>query len=120
MATRTAADVMIDVLREWNELMEERGTRRDKPMKPQVLAWEIGRRLQSDAIVSSDSGTIATWFARQMPVQLEAVVDPHEPPMPPKIKRKQAVHFGKSLVRGTPELMQVVTTIAESRVRELV
>lgn len=56
-------------MREWWQLMEERGTRQDKPMKPQVVAWELGKRLRPDAIVSSDSGTIATWFARQMPVK---------------------------------------------------
>jgi pyruvate dehydrogenase (quinone)/pyruvate oxidase len=46
--------------------MEERGTRNDKPMKPQVIAWELGKRLAPNAIVSADSGTIATWFARQI------------------------------------------------------
>jgi pyruvate dehydrogenase (quinone)/pyruvate oxidase len=56
-------------LGEWWKLMEERGTRPDKPMKPQVVAWELGKRLRNDAIVSSDSGTIATWFARQMKVK---------------------------------------------------
>ena len=53
-------------IQDWWELLEERGTRSDKPMKPQVVAWEIGRHLRDDAIVSCDSGTIATWFARQM------------------------------------------------------
>jgi pyruvate dehydrogenase (quinone)/pyruvate oxidase len=53
-------------MREWWALMEERGTRRDTPMKPQVVAWELGKRLRDDAIVASDSGTIATWFARQI------------------------------------------------------
>jgi len=56
-------------MREWWTLMEERGTRQDIPMKPQVVAWELGKRLTSTAIVSSDSGTIATWFARQLPVK---------------------------------------------------
>ena len=51
---------------EWRGLMEERGTKRDRPMKPQVVAWELGKRLSDTAIVSSDSGTIATWFARQI------------------------------------------------------
>ena len=32
-------------MKEWWELMEERGTRTDKPMKPQVVAWELGKRL---------------------------------------------------------------------------
>jgi pyruvate dehydrogenase (quinone)/pyruvate oxidase len=51
---------------EWWKLMEERGTRPDKPMKPQVVAWELGKLLADDAIVSCDSGTVATWFARQI------------------------------------------------------
>ena len=53
-------------MRDWWKLMEERGTRTDMPMKPQVLAWELGKRLQDDAIVCSDSGTITTWWARQI------------------------------------------------------
>jgi pyruvate dehydrogenase (quinone) len=56
-------------MRKWRELMEERGTRTDKPMKPQVVAWELGRRLPEDAIVSSDTGTITTWFARYFPAK---------------------------------------------------
>ena len=53
----------------WQALMEERGTRRDSPMKPQVVAWELGQQLLPDAIVSCDSGTITTWWARQIPVR---------------------------------------------------
>ena len=55
--------------KEWWKLMEERGSRQDRPMKPQVVAWELGKRLSDTAIVSSDSGTIATWFARQIPAK---------------------------------------------------
>ena len=47
--------------------MEERGTRPDKPMKPQVVGWELGKRIPSNAIVTSDSGTITTWWARYVP-----------------------------------------------------
>jgi len=56
-------------MKAWNELMEKRGTRPDKPMKPQVVAWELGKRLSDDAIISCDSGTIATWWARQIPAK---------------------------------------------------
>ncbi len=56
-------------MRDWWKLMETRGTRQDTPMKPQVLAWELGKRLADDAIVSSDSGTITTWWARQIKVK---------------------------------------------------
>src|ERR1700746_1902839 len=53
-------------MKDWWELMEKRATRQDKPMKPQVVAWELGKRLRNDAIVSCDSGTIATWWARHI------------------------------------------------------
>ena len=51
-------------MKDWNELMRERGTRDDMPMKPQVVTYELNKLLDDDAIVSSDSGTIATWTAR--------------------------------------------------------
>ncbi|HUK47141.1 MAG TPA: thiamine pyrophosphate-dependent enzyme [Terriglobales bacterium] len=54
-------------MKDWWKIMEERGTRRDKPMKPQVIAWELGKRLPSNAITTCDSGTITTWWARQIP-----------------------------------------------------
>jgi pyruvate dehydrogenase (quinone)/pyruvate oxidase len=53
----------------WNTLMQERASRMDKPMKPQRLAAELGRRLRDDAIVCCDSGTIATWWARHIPAR---------------------------------------------------
>src|SRR3954464_10946926 len=40
---------------EWDKLMQERGTRQDMPMKPQVVAHELGKRLKADAIVATDS-----------------------------------------------------------------
>jgi pyruvate dehydrogenase (quinone) len=54
---------------EWWALMDERGTRADRPMKPDVVAWELNRLLRDDAIVCCDSGTIATWWARQIRVK---------------------------------------------------
>ncbi len=236
-------------MKEWWKTMEERGTREDKPMKPQVVAWELSKRLREDAIISCDSGTIATWWARQIkarrgqkyslsgtlatmanglpytiaaqvaypgrqcvafvgdggfsmlmadfvtavkyelpikvviiknnvlgqirweqmvllgnpeygvklqpidfamfaracgaigltvtepaacpdiieqalnapgPVLVEAVVDPYEPPLPGKIKTKQALRFAESLARGEPKRMRIATTVLEDKVRELV
>lgn len=54
----------------WRELMEEQGSRMTKPMKPQVVAWELGKRLHDDAIVACDSGTVASWWARHIPARL--------------------------------------------------
>jgi pyruvate dehydrogenase (quinone) len=53
----------------WNELMKERGTRPDKPMKPQVVTYHLNKLLNDDAIVSADSGTIATWTARYIEIR---------------------------------------------------
>jgi pyruvate dehydrogenase (quinone) len=55
----------------WTKLMEERGTRTDKPMKPQVVTYHLNRLLDRDAIVISDSGTIATWAARYIEIRDE-------------------------------------------------
>jgi pyruvate dehydrogenase (quinone)/pyruvate oxidase len=49
--------------------MAERARRMDRPKKPQRVAAELGRRLRHDAIVTCDSGTIATWWARHIPVR---------------------------------------------------
>jgi pyruvate dehydrogenase (quinone)/pyruvate oxidase len=54
------------------------------------------------------------------PVIIEAVVDPFEPPMPPKITARQAEKFAESLLRGEPNRGKIAATLAEDRVRELV
>ncbi|MGC2546363.1 MAG: thiamine pyrophosphate-dependent enzyme, partial [Silvibacterium sp.] len=36
-------------------------------MKPQVVGWELGKRIPGNVIVTSDSGTITTWWARHVP-----------------------------------------------------
>src|SRR3546814_4087401 len=50
----------------WRDLMEERGTRADLPMKPQVVTHELNKLLDDDAIIVTDSGTITTWVARHI------------------------------------------------------
>lgn len=51
-------------MEDWWDLMEERGTRTDKPMKPQVVSWNLGQLLEDDAIITGDSGTVTTYVAR--------------------------------------------------------
>ncbi|HET7490261.1 MAG TPA: thiamine pyrophosphate-dependent enzyme, partial [Bradyrhizobium sp.] len=235
-------------MKEWNQLMTERGSRDDKPMKPEVVAHELNKLLSDDAIVSTDSGTITTWIARHLvmrgnmmfscsgnlatmacglpyavaaavaypgrqvvafvgdggltmlmgelatcvkydldvkivviknnslgqikweqmvflgnpqyvcdlqpidfvtvargfgvkafgvddpkrcgevlrqalntrgPVLVEAVVDPHEPPMPPKATLKQVTKLAQSLARGTPAAGTIALTVASDIVREI-
>jgi pyruvate dehydrogenase (quinone) len=229
--------------------MQEQGSQTSLPMKPQVIAWELGKRLRDDAIVVSDSGTNTTWWARHIParqgqmhtvsgtlasmacglpyavaaqlayperqvvafvgdggysmlmaelatavkyrlpikvvivknnylgqikweqmaflgnpeyevdlqpidftlnaesfgargfrienpadcgrvlddalatpgpVVVEAIVDPNEPPLPPKITREQAMHFAEALARGEPNGLEIIKTALGTRIRELV
>lgn len=51
----------------WQKLLEERGTNPARPMRPDVVGWELGKRIPHNAIVTSDSGTITTWWARYVP-----------------------------------------------------
>ncbi len=51
-------------MEEWWDLMKERGSRTEKPMKPQVVAWNLAQVLADDAIITGDSGTVTTWIAR--------------------------------------------------------
>jgi pyruvate dehydrogenase (quinone)/pyruvate oxidase len=236
-------------MKDWNELMTQRGTNRQKPMKPEVVAYELNKLLTDDAIVSTDSGTITTWIARHLimrgnmmfscsgnlatmacglpyavaaavahpgrqvvafvgdggltmlmgelatcvkydldvkivviknnslgqikweqmvflgnpeyvcdlqpidfaavargfgasafsvddpahcgevlrealntrgPALIEAVVDQHEPPMPPKATAKQITHLAESLIRGTPASGKIALTIGSDVVREII
>ncbi len=236
-------------MEEWRALMKERGTRGDAPMKPEVVAYELNKLLDTDAVLATDSGTVTTWIARQVdmrgdmmfacsgnlatmacalpyanaaalafpdrqvvcfigdgglamllgelattikyglsvkivvikndtlgqikweqtvflgnpeygcelqpidfatvargfglasfsivdpaacadtlrtaltapgPVLVEAVVDPHEPPMPPRSTVEQAINFAKSLAKGTPHGGKIALTIASDKVREIV
>jgi len=59
-------------------------------------------------------------LATRGPALVEAVVDPHEPPMPPKATLKQAAHLAESLARGTPAADKIALTIASDTVREVV
>jgi pyruvate dehydrogenase (quinone)/pyruvate oxidase len=236
-------------MKDWRALMEERGTRQDVPMKPQVVAHELNRLLTDDAIIATDSGTITSWVARHVsmrglqmfscsgnlatmacalpyanaaaltypgrqvvcvigdggftmlmgelatavkykldvkivvisnnslgqikweqmvflgnpeygcelqpidfaavargfgipgftiedpaqcagilreafatpgPAVINAIVDPHEPPMPPKATLQQTAHLAESLARGTPARTKIALTVASNVVREMV
>ena len=54
------------------------------------------------------------------PALIEATVDPNEPPLPPKIAAKQAMHFAESLAKGTPHGGKIALTVLTDKVRELI
>ncbi|HEX8172688.1 MAG TPA: thiamine pyrophosphate-dependent enzyme [Thermoanaerobaculia bacterium] len=248
-ADRAFLEKAQQAMQEWWALMDERAARDDKPLKPQRVAAELSRQLRDDAIVSCDSGSVTTWFARHLrarrgqqysvsgtlasmacglpyaiaaqiayperqciafvgdgamtmlvgelatavkyrlpikvfvlknntlgmikweqmvflgnpefgcelqpidfaaiaqacgatgirleepaecaavisralatpgPVVVEAVIDPFEPPLPPKIKPEQALHLAEALARGEPARGKILKTILEDRIKEMV
>jgi pyruvate dehydrogenase (quinone) len=54
---------------EWEANLRKQEARSDMPMKPQVIAAELGRRLSATAVISCDSGTNTTWWARHIPAK---------------------------------------------------
>ena len=53
----------------WNKLLEEKSTRTDKPIKPQVIAKAVSDELEDNAIISVDCGTNTTWAARYINIR---------------------------------------------------
>jgi pyruvate dehydrogenase (quinone) len=59
-------------------------------------------------------------FEAPGPVIVEAVVDPNEPPLPPRIMPEQALHFAEAMLRGEPNRENLALTALSETVRELV
>jgi pyruvate dehydrogenase (quinone) len=54
---------------EWWKLMDERAHTAANPINPQLVFWELSKRLPEGAIISSDSGSSANWFARDIKIR---------------------------------------------------
>ncbi len=53
----------------WQRLMEERAMDDADPINPQRVFFELSQRLPSGAIVTSDSGSAANWYARDVRIR---------------------------------------------------
>ena len=53
------------------------------------------------------------------PALVEATVDPFEPPMPARVKAKQALHMAESLARGEPNRGRIALTLFRDKVSDL-
>ncbi len=51
---------------DWWRTLEDRAMEEAKPINPQRVAWELSPRLPDRAIITSDSGSCANWFARDL------------------------------------------------------
>jgi len=56
-------------IQEWWQLMEQRAMAPANPVNPQRVVWEMSPLLPENAIVTSDSGSCANWFARDYRVK---------------------------------------------------
>src|SRR5205807_10478533 len=54
----------------WWKKLEARAMTPAQPVNPQRVVWEMSPLLPADAIVTSDSGSCANWFARDYRVKL--------------------------------------------------
>ncbi len=59
-------------------------------------------------------------FAHPGPAVVQAEVDPNKPPLPGKITTKQAWQFAKALARGQKEGWDIIKTVVENKIREVV
>ncbi len=54
---------------DWWKLMDERAAVAANPINPQLVFVELSKRLPEHAILSSDSGSAANWFARDIKIR---------------------------------------------------
>jgi pyruvate dehydrogenase (quinone) len=50
----------------WWKLLDKRAHAKADPVNPQLVAWELSSRLPDDVILTSDSGSCANWYARDV------------------------------------------------------
>ena len=56
-------------MKNWNRLLEERSSRTDDPIKPQVIAKIVSDELEENAIISVDCGTNTSWAAQYIDIR---------------------------------------------------
>jgi pyruvate dehydrogenase (quinone) len=56
-------------IKEWWEVMEARAMNSANPINPQRVFWELSPMLPDNCILSADSGSTASWFARDLKVR---------------------------------------------------
>ncbi|HET6940885.1 MAG TPA: thiamine pyrophosphate-requiring protein [Sphingomicrobium sp.] len=66
---RSWPDRIENWMNEWWETLEARAKTKAHPVNPQRVVWEMSPLLPDDAIVTSDSGSCANWYARDYRVK---------------------------------------------------
>jgi pyruvate dehydrogenase (quinone) len=66
---RSFREKLEEGMEHWWRLIEERAMQDADPLNPQRVFFELSKRLPDGAILSSDSGSAANWFARDLKVR---------------------------------------------------
>jgi pyruvate dehydrogenase (quinone) len=64
--------------------------------------------------------TLQQAFSQPGPVVVQAIVDPLEPPLPGQVTVHQAIQLGKALLRGQKDRGDIIKTLLENKIREVV
>jgi pyruvate dehydrogenase (quinone) len=56
-------------VRKWWEVLEARSNNTANPINPQKLFWELSPKLPDACILTCDSGSSATWYARDLKIR---------------------------------------------------
>lgn len=66
---RSWRDTIDKNIADWWKVLEERAMNPANPINPQRVFWELSPRLPEKCILTSDSGSAANWFARDLKVR---------------------------------------------------
>jgi pyruvate dehydrogenase (quinone) len=66
---RSWRDEIEEGVREWWEVMDARAHEPAHPLNPQLVFWELSSRLPDRAILTSDSGSVTDWLARDIKIR---------------------------------------------------
>jgi pyruvate dehydrogenase (quinone) len=56
-------------IKDWWKTLEDRAMQSANPVNPQRVTWELSPRLPERAIITSDSGSCANWYARDLKIR---------------------------------------------------
>lgn len=56
-------------IKEWWQVLESRAMHSANPINPQRVFWDLSAKLPDNCIITSDSGSAANWFARDLKVR---------------------------------------------------
>lgn len=63
---RTWKEKLVKEIKDWWKVVEAKAMVAAKPINPQRVYWELSPRLPDNCIISADSGTSCSWFARDL------------------------------------------------------